>query len=122
AVPLFESGAVARWYKANGWEFPVQGPQAPGLGGIQQFFEALGLAKPPKVQLTPLQVRLQGRPGGSVDHVLKVTTAENRPVFAHATSLSPWLRVRRVSLEGRTARIQLVVPLVPAAPGAALPG
>ncbi|MGH7169577.1 MAG: hypothetical protein ACRELG_04780, partial [Gemmataceae bacterium] len=28
AAVLFENGAVADWYKANGWTYPVQGPSA----------------------------------------------------------------------------------------------
>ena len=39
AAPLFENGAVARWYIQNGWTYPVQGPSASGLGAVQQFFE-----------------------------------------------------------------------------------
>ena len=40
AAPLFEKGAVAQWFKDNGWTYPVQGPSASGLGAVQQFFEA----------------------------------------------------------------------------------
>jgi hypothetical protein len=38
AAVLFENGAVAEWYKMNGWTYPVQGPAASGLGAVQQFF------------------------------------------------------------------------------------
>ena len=48
AAPLFESGSVATWYRKNGWAYPVPGPAASGLGAVQQFFEALGLTKPPR--------------------------------------------------------------------------
>src|SRR5262249_35264614 len=51
-APFFENGAVAKWYKDNGWTYPVQGPSASGLGAVQQFFEALGLTEPPKVELS----------------------------------------------------------------------
>src|SRR5262249_8970829 len=44
AAPLFERGQVAGWFKENGWTYPVQGPSASGLGAVQLFFEALGLA------------------------------------------------------------------------------
>src|SRR6516162_3734731 len=63
AAALFESGAVFHWYQANGWTYPVQGPSATGVGAIQQFFEALGLTKPPKVQVGVATVRLRGSPG-----------------------------------------------------------
>src|SRR5262245_53771293 len=51
AARLFESGAVARWYGENGWTYPVEGDPAPGLAGVQQFFDALGLAAPPALEL-----------------------------------------------------------------------
>jgi hypothetical protein len=43
AAVLFESGLVRKWYEENGWDYPIQGAQASGLGAVQQFFEALGL-------------------------------------------------------------------------------
>lgn len=46
AAPLFENGAVAAWYEANGWTYPVRGPKATGVAGVQQFFECL--AWPPR--------------------------------------------------------------------------
>src|SRR5262249_22313287 len=47
AAALFEQGAVKAWYESNGWTYPVRGTQARGKGAVQQFFEALGLIKPP---------------------------------------------------------------------------
>lgn len=47
SAALFASGAVARWYEANGWVYPCPGPVAPGNAALQQFFEALGLTAPP---------------------------------------------------------------------------
>lgn len=122
AVPLFEKGAVAAWYAANGWVYPIQGPQALGLGAIQQFFEALGLTTPPRIEISELFVKLHGSVGARLEYFLKATAVENRPVFAHATSTVPWLRVAQVIPEGRTARIRLEVPSVPDAPGEALLG
>ena len=122
AIPLFESGAVAEWYKVNGWVYPIQGPQASGLGAVQQFFEALGLTTPPHVEVSELFVKLQGAAGSRLEHDLKVTAVENRPVFAHATSGVPWLRVAKVIPEGRTAHIRLEVPAVPDSPGETLLG
>ncbi|HZZ79404.1 MAG TPA: hypothetical protein VFE62_12850, partial [Gemmataceae bacterium] len=58
AAPLFESGAVANWYRDNGWIYPVQGPASNGLAAVQQFFEALGLSKPPKVTVNESYIRL----------------------------------------------------------------
>jgi hypothetical protein len=33
-APLVESGAVARWYQANGWVYPVSGPTATGMASF----------------------------------------------------------------------------------------
>ena len=63
-APLFESGAVASWYKDNGWTYPVQGPAASGLGAVQQFFEALGLTPAAQGGHQPTQsIDLAGNPG-----------------------------------------------------------
>ena len=77
---------------------------------------------PPKVELSETSVRFQGDPGTVLEHTLKLQTAENRPVYAHATSTAPWLRVAKISLEGRLARIRLLVPSVPEMPGQTLQG
>jgi hypothetical protein len=119
---LFEKGAVVRWYEDNGWTYPVQGPAATGIGAVQQFFEALGLVTPPKVEISEERIALQGEAGAAVEHVLHVRTQEKRPVFAYATTNTPWLQIGRVALDGRTARIPVRVPVVPACPGQELEG
>ncbi len=48
AAPYFEKGDVARWYAANGWAYPVQGPIMSGMGSIQQFFECSASPRPPR--------------------------------------------------------------------------
>jgi hypothetical protein len=110
----FETGAVAAWYEANGWTYPVQGPSSSGLGAVQQFFEALGLVKPPTVEVRERAVEMQGRPGETVEHSLVVETQERRHVFAHGSSSEPWLRVGPAVLSGATARLPLRVESVPA--------
>ena len=50
AVPMLESGEISRWFAGNGWNFPVRGIQAKGVAGVQQFFETMGLSKPPALQ------------------------------------------------------------------------
>jgi len=120
AAALIESGAVARWYEANGWAYPVQGPSASGIAAIQQLFEALGLVKAPKVELAEPAIALGGRPGERREHVLTVTTAENRPVFAYATSDQPWLTVGKPVYRGRSAALPLVIEAVPHEPGRTL--
>jgi hypothetical protein len=120
AAVLFQDGAVERWYQDNGWTYPVQAPSSSGLGAVQQFFEALGLTRPPRVEISESAVYLNGKPGEVLKHLLQVTAQEKRPVWAHAVSDQPWLRVNRVLLEGRTATVHLAVPTVPHCPGEAL--
>lgn len=120
AAAFFESGAVARWYGANGWRYPVQGPSSSGLAAVQQFFEALGLARPPRVQLSRQEVRLQGNPGDAVQDNLELTTAENRTVFALASSNQDWLQVECPVPKGRSAQVCLGVREVPNQPGQTL--
>jgi hypothetical protein len=119
AAPLFESGAVARWYQANGWPYPVQTPTSSGLGAVQQFFEALGLTKAPRVDVSEAQVRLHGPPGTRLTHQVVVYTSEGRPVYAHAVSSDPSLTVYRTVCRGSVATIPVEVA-VPNQPGASL--
>jgi hypothetical protein len=117
AAALIESGAVARWYQTNGWTYPVQGPAASGTAAVQQLFEALGLVKPPRVELGEDAVLLRGAPGDKVEHVLAVITQENRAAVAHGSSDQSWLEVGRPVFRGRSAFLPLVVPAVPRSPG-----
>src|SRR5207245_1464748 len=111
AAVLFESGEVAAWYKSNGWTYPVQGPSASGLGAVQQFFEALGLTPPPRVQLKDKEVTFQGNVRDSnLRHTLEVFTEEKKPIYASGVSDQPWLEVSRVKLKGRIAQLMLTVP------------
>jgi hypothetical protein len=120
AAALFQSGQVAFWYEVNGWSYPVQGPAASGLGAVQQFFEALGLVAPPPVEISTDSVYFVGHPGEQLTHILEVRTKERRPVYAHATSTSAWLKIGSIKLTGRIAKIPLLVPSVPASPGETL--
>jgi hypothetical protein len=120
AAALFEQGAVAQWYKDNGWAYPVLGPSASGVSAVQQFFEALGLTKPPRVELTESAISLRGKIGDSLEHRLQVRTHEKKPVYAHATSDQPWLAVGRTQFNGPAAFIPLQVRQVPERPGEVL--
>ena len=120
AAPLFESGAVAAWYAANGMSYPVEGEPASGVAAVQQFFEALGLSAPPRIVLGETVLALVGRQGAAIEHTLTLTTAEHRPIFAHASSDQPWLAVRGVRLDGGNAHIDLSIAAVPERPGQTL--
>ncbi|HVS39767.1 MAG TPA: hypothetical protein VMS17_29690, partial [Gemmataceae bacterium] len=122
AAVFFENGDVAAWYALNGWTYPVQGPPASGVAALQQFYEAVGLAVPPRVEVDRLSVRLQGAPGTSLETAVVLQTYERRAVFAHAATAAPWLKAERAILAGRTARIPVRVPEVPDQPGEILHG
>ena len=120
AAPWFEQGAVAKWFTSNGWIYPVQGPSASGLGAVQQFFEALGLAKAPKVEVTTAALNLRGAPGASLQAAIEVKTPEKRPVYAHASCDQVWVDASRTKLNGRFATINVAIKSVPNRPGETL--
>jgi hypothetical protein len=121
AGALIESGAVARWYEANGWTYPVAGPPASGKAAVQQLFEALGLVKPPRVEISEDTIRLAGRPGLVIEYVVAVSSQENRAAVAHGTADQPWLQIGRTIYRGRSAILPLNVT-VPDRPGETLFG
>jgi hypothetical protein len=120
AAALFEGGAVAQWYRSNGWTYPVQGPSASGLGAVQQFFEALGLTAPPKVEISTSRIDLFGKVGDRLRQTIEIKSEEKRPVYAHAVSNQPWLEVGPVKLNGRRAAFDVSVPSVPDCQGETL--
>jgi hypothetical protein len=109
AAVYLENGAVARWYEANGWEYPVKGPCATGIAAVQQFFETLGLVKPPKVELKESAISLRGKPGEQIEHVVVAQTQEKRAAVAHAVSDQPWVTFGKTSFRGQTASIPVIV-------------
>ncbi len=118
AAILFETGVVRRWYETNGWTYPIKpGQDAPGLAGVQQFFEALGLAKPPRVVTDERSVQLSGEPGDALQHVLHLHAIEKKYVFVQARSTTSWLKVGTTTMIGQRAQIVLRVPSVPNLPG-----
>jgi hypothetical protein len=121
-APLFEAGEVEKWYASNGWTYPVKIPAASGPAAIQQFFEALGVTRAPKVEISHRELALEGNPGDRLPVRFEVSTQEKRPVFAHVTSNVPWLEVGRAQFNGRTATVNMTVPTVPSRPGETLRG
>ncbi|MCS6977943.1 MAG: hypothetical protein NZM31_13175 [Gemmatales bacterium] len=91
AVPLLESGEVERWFTANGWRYPVQGPTAKGIGAVQQFFESLGLSKPPPLTLSETEVTIPCQRGITAVSQIELRTNAKKWVFARAVSETPWL-------------------------------
>ncbi|MSU79221.1 MAG: hypothetical protein EXS16_14160 [Gemmataceae bacterium] len=108
-APSFESGDIAKWYASNGWAYPVQGPTMSGMGAIQQFFEALGVAKAPKVDFAPQSLDLQGAVGKTVEATIEITTAERKVVYGWATSSVDWIEVGQTKLSGKSATVPITI-------------
>jgi hypothetical protein len=117
-----EDGSIAAWYRDNGWTYPIQVPTAKGLGAVQQFFEALGLTKPPPVEVKPQSLVFRGAVGASLQQVLHVQAREKRPLWAHGASDQHWLQVGPPQLDGAAGILPVTIAAVPNEPGATLQG
>jgi hypothetical protein len=108
AAPLLESGEVARWFTANGWTYPVSGPCAKGIAAVQQFFEGMGLSKPPTVRLAEEDLHLTCLAGQVANGQVILRTDARKWIYARAESESPWLRVTAQNVSGPQ---QTLIPL-----------
>jgi hypothetical protein len=111
AASYFERGDIAKWYAGNGWNYPVQGPIMSGMGSIQQFFEALGVAKAPKVEFEPKTLDLSGAVGKTLETSIEVTTADRKVVYGWASCDQRWVEVGRTKLSGKSATIPITIQI-----------
>jgi hypothetical protein len=109
AATYFEKGDVAKWYASNGWNYPVQGPIMSSMGSIQQFFEALGVGKPPKVDFNPKKLDLNGAVGKTVDATIEITTADKKVVYGWATCDQSWVEIGKTKLGRASATIPITI-------------
>ena len=100
AGPLLESGEVARWFEANGWSYPVPGTPAHGVAAVQQFFECMGLSKPPPLELSQSEIRLQCEAPEVARGQVTLRTPAKKWVYAQASADKPWLRVTTPNVSG----------------------
>jgi hypothetical protein len=100
AVPLLESGEVARWFHANGWTYPVAGLPARGVAAVQQFFEGMGLSKPPPLQISETEMRFLCVPPEVAEGKVSLRTAAKKWVYVQAESNVPWLKVLTTAVSG----------------------
>jgi hypothetical protein len=100
AVPLLENGEIARWFKANGWTYPVPGQPAKGVAAVQQFFECMGLSKPPPLQLSEQEFHFACTPPEVVQTKVTLRTESKKWVYAQVDSDATWLRVTTPSVSG----------------------
>jgi hypothetical protein len=100
AVPLLEGGEVARWFETNGWSYPVTEPTARGVAAVQQFFEGMGLSKPPAVEISAGAVSQNCLLGEVVSGQLVLRTSARKWVYARLESDAPWLRLMSQNVSG----------------------
>ena len=100
AVPLLESGEVKRWFEVNGWTYPVAGPEVRGVAAVQQFFEAMGLSKPPTVQVSSAEVRLRCQYPEGARYQITLSTPAKKWVYATLSSDSVWLKIPQPQVSG----------------------
>jgi hypothetical protein len=100
AVPLLESGEIGRWFESNGWNYPVRGTPARGVAGVQQFFESMGLSKPPVVQLTPSEALHTCQFPEAARGQVALQTPSKKWVYGNVESDAPWLRVLTPQVSG----------------------
>lgn len=103
AAPFFAKGQVAQWYRRNGWIYPVQGPTAEGVAAVQQYFEALGLARPPRVELRTRQLQFSIPQGDTLRKEIVLEAQDKKPIYAHAECAEPWVRIGPPQLQGTRA-------------------
>ncbi|MFO0815881.1 MAG: DUF5717 family protein [Gemmatales bacterium] len=109
-APLLEKGEIERWYTLNGWKYPVTGPAAQGISAVQQFFEGLGLSKPPPLSITTQNISLQGKVGQTLSGEVKLETTAKKWIYAFVESDVPWLKTVQPSVSGgQSATVQFQV-------------
>jgi hypothetical protein len=100
AVPLLENGDIARWFAANGWAYPVPFAAARGVAAVQQFFEGMGLSKPPPLQLSEDEIHFTCYYPELCQGQVALRTEARKWVYATAESDAPWLKVATPTVSG----------------------
>ncbi|MSQ95556.1 MAG: hypothetical protein EXR98_13495 [Gemmataceae bacterium] len=100
AVPVLESGDVQRWFELNGWLYPMRGTPIKGVAGVQQFFESMGVSKPPVVQLSKKEIRVTCKYKETARAQVALQTAAKKWVYANLSSDSPWLKLAQAQVSG----------------------
>jgi hypothetical protein len=100
AVALLESGELTRWFASNGWNYPVTGTPAKGVAGVQQFFEAMGLSKPPLVKLSQPAVRLTCVIPERPRFQVSLFSPAKKWVYGNVVCDAPWINVLTPAVSG----------------------
>lgn len=92
AVEWMHQGLVQDLFIEQGWHFPIDGPLAPQLGAVQQYFDAYRLSTIPKVDLVePFMETTCEFPERTARYATLVTSAK-KWIYATATSDHYWLK------------------------------
>src|SRR5262249_11752199 len=91
---------ISGWFAMNGWTYPIPGAPARGVAAVQQFFEHMGLSKPPALTLVESNQHFDCESVQPVSGKLNIRTTDRKWVYAEATSDKPWLRVPTPSISG----------------------
>ncbi len=97
---LLENGTIRDWFIMNGWHYPVTGAQAKGIAAVQQFFEGLGLSKPPTLQIEPTEIKLDCQAGSQCRLDVLLQTNVKKWVYAHVEADQPWLKLNESDVSG----------------------
>jgi hypothetical protein len=100
AVVLLENGSIARWFLTNRWAYPVAGVPARGVAAVQQFFEAMGLARVPAVRVSEPEVHMAPLPPEVIRWELTLATDTKKWVYGQVESNAPWLQVLTPAVSG----------------------
>jgi hypothetical protein len=113
AAALFEQGVVKAWYQSNGWTYPIQGTQARGKAALQQFFEALGLTTPPRLEINTERINCQGEVGQRLAKKVTLRTTEAKFVHAAAFSDQDWVKVLPAVPHGNSVTLPVRIEIPP---------
>jgi hypothetical protein len=113
AAVLFQQGAVKAWYATNGWTYPIEGSEGSGKGAVQQFFEALGLTKPPRLEINIKALTFKGKVGERLSARVTLRTEEAKPVYAQAWSNQDWAGFGPTEYMGNKVKIPVEITVPP---------
>ncbi len=100
AAIFLENGELSRWFSINGWKYPVPGTPATGVAGVQQFFEAMGLVKPPKLKISQSAVKLVCFVPDKPRVKISISAPEKKYVYANVSADVQWLNILTPTISG----------------------
>ncbi|MER3416055.1 MAG: hypothetical protein C4297_07590 [Gemmataceae bacterium] len=116
----FASGAVAAWFAQNGWSYPVRPPYANGLAAVQQFLEAAGLVRTPRIKLLTKGIVVRAPAGRTFPIRVRLRALDAKPIYVRAECAVPWITLGEPLLTGRRAVVPVSVTVPECAPGTTL--